>query len=714
MTSFSVQPYRFSLLLSVGLAFILGITACDVGGPAAGDAPEREEASNRTVAERIEEWGTLDDLEGQLRSAGLYETLNDESSTFTVFATRLSDLSEESVTAADQGVLTDILQYHVVQGEELAFDDLSDGQALETVSGDELTISTTDTTASVNGAQVLTKDIAATNGLVHVVERTLLANQSLSTRLALDGFTQTTQGLIEENGGVPGDGPHTIFAPTDGGYGGFELETLLSNPDLLSDFIDYHVVEGRLRASDLSSNQTVETLSGNELQVSVGEDGTVLINGFEVVTTNLGATDGVVHRIDGALLQNQSITGRTALATNYSNLESGLNQVGLTSTLDGDGPFTVFAPQNGAFGGVDTDTLQSSDPFYQSVLEYHVVSGQALRSEDLSGGQTLETVDGAELQVTEDGGTVRVNGYPVQEADIQASNGVVHGMGSIFLENQTVADRAALTSVLTSLENLLQRADLFSALDDPDGTFTVFAPADGAFAALNANAVSALAADRNQDLLRKILNYHVVGGQVYSGTELQEGRRLQTLQGSSVRTAAGSGGVQVNGIPVAQSDIQTSNGVVHLIEEDVLLPSFDAVEQSVMSGYTLLEQSLTVTDLRQDVKDANEITVFAPTNTAFEEYLDSAFGASSLADLTQAQREEVRENLQYHVATEEIGAGAIDDGDQVPTLQGSNLTFTVEGNTITVEGATVQEADIRSTNGTLHQIDQVLVAPDNR
>ncbi|WP_259107998.1 fasciclin domain-containing protein [Salinibacter ruber] len=714
MKPFSVQPYRFSLLLSVGLALVVWIAACDVGGPASGDAPERAGANNRTVAERIEEWGTLGDLEAQLRSAGLYETLEDENSTFTVFATRLSDLSEESVAAADQGVLTDILQYHVVQGEELAFNDFSDGQTLETVSGDELTVSTTDTTASVNGAQVLTKDIGATNGLVHVVERTLLANQSLSTRLTLDGFTQTTQGLVEENGGVPNDGPYTIFAPTDGAYGGFELETLVSNSDFLSSFIGYHVVEGRLRASDLNNGQTLETLSGNELQISVDDDGNVLVNGSEVVTTNLGATDGVVHRIGGALLQNQSISGRTALATNYSNLKGGLDQVGLASTLDGGGSFTVFAPQNGAFGGVDTDTLQSSNPFYRSVLEYHVVSGQVLESDDLSGGQTLETVGGTELQVTEEGGTVRVNEYPVREANVQASNGVIHGMGSIFLENQTVADRAALTSVLTSLEDLLQRADLYGALNDSDGTFTVFAPADGAFAELNANAVSALTADRNRGLLRKILNYHVVEGEAFSGTELQEGRRLQTLQGSSVRTVAGSGGVQVNGIPVTQPDLQTSNGIVHLIEGDVLLPSLDAVEQSVIEGYTLLEQSLTETDLRQNVKEANEITVFAPTNAAFQEYLDSAFGANSLADLTQAQIQEVSENLRYHVATEEVGAGAIDDGDEIPTLEGSNLTFTVEGNAITVEGASVQEANIQSTNGVIHQIDQVLVAPSNR
>ena len=714
MNSSSALSYRLSLLACIGVGLLIGVVACDVGGPATGDPPTREDANNRTVAERIEEWGTLNDLEAALRSTGLFETLNDEGSSFTVFATRLNSTNNAKLTA-DQARLQSILQYHVVSGEELTVDDLSGGQTLQTLAGDELTISTTDTTTSVNGAQIETKDITGTNGYVHVVERALLENQSVSSRLELEARTSRIDSTLETNGGLSGSGPYTVFAPVNGGFGGIEYETtLLQNSDLLSNFVNYHIVDGSLKTSDLSDGQTLTTLSGNQLQVSVADDGTISINGAEVETADLGTSNGVIHHIGEALLDNQTITGRTALTSNYSNLETGLNQVGLTETLDGGGPFTVFAPQNGAYGPIDTDTLESSDALYQSVLEYHVVSGQALESGDLSDGQTLTTVDGAELQVSVDGSTVQVNGHPVQQADLQTSNGVIHGMGSVMLKNQTISDRTALTSVLNSLEDLLQQADLYGTLDDPNETFTVFAPADGAFAALNSDALTALNANRNKNLLQKILTYHAVGDQAYSSTELEEGRRLQTLQGSNVRTAAGSGGVQVNGIPVAAPDIQASNGVVHLIDEDVLLPAFDTVEQSVMSGYTELEKALTETNLRQDVKDENDITVFAPTNAAFEEYLDSAFGADSFSELTESQRDEVRQNLQYHVATEEIASGAISDGDQVPTLEGSDLNFTVDGNTITVEGATIQETNNQSTNGLLHQIDQVLVAPDNR
>lgn len=713
MNSFSALSYRFGLALSIGFALILGLVACDVGGPATGDPSTREDANNRTVAERVEDWGTLNDLEAALRSAGLFETLNDEGSSFTVFATRLNSTINEELTA-NQGRLESILQYHIVPGQELTVEDLRAQETLTTATGEELTISTSDTTTYVNGARIETKDITGTNGFVHVVERTLLENQSLSSRIGLEARTSMLDIALGESDGLPGDGPYTVFAPVDGGFGGLEFQTLIEEGSLLSTLIDYHIVEGRVQASDLGDGETLTTLSGDELQVSV-EDETVFVNGAEIETPNLGTSNGLIHHIDNALLDNQTITGRTILTSNYSNLEAGLSQVGLSGTLDGSGPFTVFAPQNGAYGPLDTDTLNNSDALYQSVLEYHVVSGQALESGDLSDGQTLTTVDGGELEVSVDGGTVHVNGYPIQQADVQASNGVIHGLGSIMLENQTIADRAALTSVLASLEDFLQQTGVYGTLGDSDKTFTVFAPADGAFAALNGDAMSALGADRNQALLEKILTYHAVDGAAYSSTELEDGRRLQTLQGSSIQTTASSGGVQVNGIPVGTPDIQASNGVVHMIDEDVLLPAFDVVEQSVMSGYTEVEKALAETDLRQEVKDENEITVFVPSNAAFVEYLDSAFGVSSVDELTEAEQDEVRQNLRYHVATEELADATISDGEQVQTLEGSALNFTVEGNTITVEEtATIQEANIQSTNGLLHEIDQVLVAPDNR
>lgn len=713
MTFLSTLKNHVGLAATAALVLFFGITACDVGGPATGDPPTREEANNLTVAERIEEWSTLGYLEEQLRSAGLFEPLKNENNSYTVFATRLDGI-DRSALESGQARLSNILQYHVVSGKELKVEDLSDGQTLETMSGEQLTVTTADTSTYVNGALIETEDITASNGFVHIVSRTLLENQSLTSRLDLEAQTGVIDSAIVKQGGIPSGGPYTLFAPINGGFGGLELSTLLNSSNILESLVQYHLVSGETLSGDLSDGQTIQTVDGASLDVTIEGDGTVLINNSEVETADLRTTNGVIHLIDRALLQNQSITDRTALTSNFSNFEAGLKQANLAGTLDGSGPFTVFGPQNGAFGSIDTDTLFSSQSPLQSVLEYHVVQGE-YRSGDLSDGQTLTTVDGAELTVSIVDGTPVVNGYAIDEPDLIAGNGVMHGMNDVFLENQTVADRAALTAVSTTFENLLQQAGLYSTFDDPDQTYTVFAPADQAFAALNSNAAQALTAPRSENLLSKILKYHTVSGEAYSSTELASGQRLQTLQGSSVRTAAGSGSFQVNGIPAASPDLRSNNGVAHLIEEDLLLPAFDVVEKAFITGRTLLDKALFEANTRDDVKDANDITVFAPTNAAIENYLQSNYGTTSFSDLSALERDTIRQDLRFHVATEQVTATEFADGDSVETVEGSYINFSVDGNTVTLEGsATVQETDIEGTNGFVHGIDRVLVAPENR
>ena len=716
MMSSVSRIFRAPLAIAVALFLTLGLVACDQGG-----APTREQPNDLNVAERVAEWPTLDVMQTALDSAGLAEDLAG-SGPFTVFATRLNNVDEEQLLG-NTSRLQSVLQYHVVSGEAVTTDDMSDGQTLETMSGGQLTVTVQDTATYVNGALIETKNIGATNGVVHIVGRTLLGNQDLSTRVELTAQTSTLEEVLAASGSsIGGDGTYTLFAPTNSGFGGIETSTLTENSSLLSSFLNYHLVPDQaLMAGDLSDGQMLTTADGTELTVTVDEEGTVLINGAAVSTANLRASNGVMHILERGLVQNQTIAGRTTLESNVSTLENALEQAGLLSTLDGDGPYTVFTPNNGAFGPVDTDTLLSSSTFLESVAKYHVVPDQALMAGDLSDGQTLTTLDNTELTVSIDDGTVAINGYPVSRANLEASNGVIHRMGDLFLENQTAADRAALTSVTTTLENLLQTAGLYDDLDQADQTFTVFAPSDGAFASLNGNAMSALTADRNQDLLGRILGYHVVGGTAYSASELQQGERLQTLEGSSVVTAAGSGSFQVNGTPATATNLGTSNGVVHLVEDAVLTPSFDAVETTVMEGYTKFQKALAMTDLRTPIRDESEVTVFVPPNGAFNTYLSNTYGVESLEALTASEMDQLREDLKFHVATSEEAAGAISDGDRVPTLTTSSgeseayLNFGVQGGTITIdEMATIQVTNIQASDGLLHAIDQVLVAPENR
>ena len=102
-----------------------------------------------------------------------------------------------------------------------------------------------------------------------------------------------------------------------------------------------------------------------------------------------------------------------------------------------------------------------------------------------------------------------------------------------------------------------------------EGPFTVFAPTDEAFAALPAGTVETLLKPENKAQLIAILTYHVVSGKVMSG-DLSNGMTAPTVQGSDI-TIMTEGGVTVNGANVVSADIETSNGVIHVIDA-VIIP----------------------------------------------------------------------------------------------------------------------------------------------
>ena len=120
-------------------------------------------------------------------------------------------------------------------------------------------------------------------------------------------------------------------------------------------------------------------------------------------------------------------------AGSFSTLLSAAESAGLVETLSGDGPFTVFAPTDEAFDALPEGTVEGlSEEELTSILTYHVVPSAAMAG-DLSDGQMLETVNGAELEVSIDGDTVMIGDATVTQADIEASNGVIHVIDSVLM-----------------------------------------------------------------------------------------------------------------------------------------------------------------------------------------------------------------------------------------------------------------------------------------
>ena len=226
-------------------------------------------------------------------------------------------------------------------------------------------------------------------------------------------------GLLET---LQGDGPFTVFAPTDAAFeaAGVDLSTYTTDEDnqTLASILTYHVVAGSVAAADVTDGMTAATVNGANLSFGVA-DGVVTVNNAKVTTADVIASNGIIHVIDAVLLPPADEPAgptlnipETAQSTGvHTSLVAALSHAGLVETLQGDGPFTVFAPTDEAFtaAGIDLsafDTAEENETL-SDILLYHVLAG-AVPSSDVTDGLTVSMINGdnASFTVTADGVTI--------------------------------------------------------------------------------------------------------------------------------------------------------------------------------------------------------------------------------------------------------------------------------------------------------------------
>lgn len=245
-----------------------------------------------------------------------------------------------------------------------------------------------------------------------------------------------------------GPGPLTVFAPTDDAFGKvpkFLTDKLLTAPYKaeLGLILQYHVVSGAVKAADvLGKTSTPSTVLGAKLAVD-GNGGKVVINGgVNVTTPDVAASNGIIHIVDGVLLPTIADTavGYDDGTTTFKTLVAALTAGELAATLGGPGPFTVFAPTDAAFAKIPKATLDSlllpaNKAQLQTILKYHVISGNPVYAKDVAPGAvtTLSgpvnvTVNGADVELDAGGGKAKV-----VLTDLPASNGVTHVIDTVIL-----------------------------------------------------------------------------------------------------------------------------------------------------------------------------------------------------------------------------------------------------------------------------------------
>jgi transforming growth factor-beta-induced protein len=261
-------------------------------------------------------------------------------------------------------------------------------------------------------------------------------------------------------------------------------------------------------------------------------------------------------------------------AGQFKTLASLLQAAGLVDTLKTGGPFTVFAPTDAAFAKVPKATLDAlaADPAkLKAVLLYHVVAGNVPASEVVK-LMSAKTLNGADVAIKVENGSVFVNGAKVTTPDVMASNGTIHVIDTVLLPPapaQNIVKTAVAAGQFKTLASLLKKAGLVKTLQS--GTWTVFAPTDAAFARVPKATLAKLGS--NPSLLKKVLLYHVVKGAVPASTVLTlNGKSVGTMSGSKVQIKIVGGNVFLNGLTkVTTADVKASNGYIHIINK-VLIP----------------------------------------------------------------------------------------------------------------------------------------------
>ena len=194
---------------------------------------------------------------------------------------------------------------------------------------------------------------------------------------------------------------------------------------------------------------------------------------------------------------------------------------------------------------------------------------------------------------------------------------------------QTIVEIAAEDGRFSTLVAAVQAAGLAETLSG-EGPFTVFAPTDEAFAALPEGTLDNLLLPENKQQLTDILLYHVVPGKVMAADVAgMNGQMADTaLEGQQISIQADMGSVSLNeNVNVIETDIEASNGVIHVIDSVLLPPSgetetgmetMDIVDTAVADGrFTTLVSAVQAAELVDTLKGEGPFTVFAPTDEAF-------------------------------------------------------------------------------------------------
>ncbi len=683
------------------------------------------------AAQDSEEFTTL---VAALEATGLDETLDDLTTSYTVFAptdNAFALLGEETINSllADTDTLSSILTYHVIAGRVDAQTAIGlAGSTVETVNGQNIALSLNGENLLVNTSTVTMTDIVTDNGIIHVIDAVLTpktvpetaptnniietAQQAgnFSTLLAALDAASLTSALADESS------EFTVFAPTDAAFeaiGSNFLNTLLANPTVLADILKQHVLVGSVDSVTAMSlnGQSAETLLGNTLPVAINAETNMLsFGGANIVVKDIMTTNGVIHIIDSVIISDVTLPQSTNTIAdiasadgNFTTLLAALTATGLdTLVADPDNTFSVFAPTDAAFAALGQDTINAllaDTDTLRDILLYHVFPDATVLSDDAvsianSNSNKVEMANGDMAAISYVDSSLFINDSAITEANVTASNGVIHVLNKVIMPpaevgtpTKTIATVATETPALSTLVTALQAASLVDTFNDTTRSFTVFAPTNAAFSKIPTADLEALLADTTA--LTGVLTQHVLGAQVGSTDAF-------AANGKTVTTLADNM-LSVNVVDFTSTENTATDSI-----------AYDSTNNRLVTGMADAMPGKTVYVFDNDLGEAMS-TCEAACATTWPPVLGTAASIENVPGLSLIARSDDSMQVAYlgrplYTFSGDTAAGQ-NNGQAVNDIW---WQVSLPATSLQVAGSNVTTTDIYTSNGVVHLIDTVI------
>ena len=692
------------------------------------DAALYSEEDPNTIYNYVNQNENLSILSNAIQRASL-EFLYDGSGPLSLFAPTNAAFNALGASELDllisgpTPVLVDLLLAHTLNDAYTIDELLALGSILNT-NGDPLEIYTNGGEFFVNNAQIVVRDIELENGIVHVVDALIEPPNSTNTILDIiedsddHVFMLDAIEVSDMTDRYDNDSPLTLFAPTDAAInalGTAEWLSILNDPSgMLTDFLNLHTYEGELATADMTDQLMIMAANGEELIISVNNDG-IFVNNAELIIRDIEADNGIVHVIDAVIepIQPRN-TVYDIIANNdeYSMLEEAVISAGLQDLLINENSITLFAPTNDAFNNLDPALLNQlmADPngALRELLEYHLFSHNITTS-SMFDGLTLVMFNSEQTFISDRMDGLYINESKIVDEDQAADNGWVHGIDNILelvVELVNVYDIISLEEDLSTYKSMIDLAGLDDDLMEAD-LITVFAPSNEAFDALDPAIVTSLTSDPNGELRSLLMAHH--SESLLLSSFLTDGLNITMSDGSTAQVSVVQNDIYINDARIEVRDLEADNGVVHvldafLVELSVPYTVYDLIKDR--SGHSFLVSAIDAASYDEDLKNANGITFFAPT--------DQAISLQSQDEWNQILNDPdglLRDFMMDHTYDDELGFLDLKDGLELEMLSGLMTIITIGSDGFYINDAKISVFELKADNGIVYIIDAVIKEP---